>query len=351
MIKIAIMGCGRVAQHYRYIFQTQKLTGYIIVGVADLVFNKAESLGLDFNCPYYDNVDEMILKSKPDLLLVLTPSGGHYQHALNGILKGINVLVEKPITMIPSQGVDILKIARERRLLYGAVFQNRFNPAVLALKEAIDLGRFGKIVTATIRLRWCRYQEYYEDEWHGTWRDDGGVINQQAIHHLDALNWLAGPIHSVCAVAKNRINVLEAEDTMTAVIEFKSGAIGTIEATTAARPIDIEASLSITGELGAATIGGVALNKIEAWNFVNKHPDDSVIPARSSIDVPNGYGLGHAQLLQEVIDTISRNEITPPILAEESIETTKLVHALYASVETRSWTNVNDVRSSIRLGV
>ena len=213
------------------------------------------------------------------------------------------------------------------------------------------MGRFGKIVTATIRLRWCRYQEYYEDGWHGTWRDDGGVINQQAIHHLDALSWLVGPIHSVCAVEKNRINVLEAEDTMVAAIEFRSGAIGTIEATTAARPTDIEASLSITGELGAATIGGVALNKIEVWSFVNKHPDDYAIPTRCSVDVPNGYGLGHAKLLQKVIDTISKNETEPPILAEESIETTKLVHALYVSVETKSWINLSDACLSIRLGV
>ena len=117
------MGCGRVAQHYKYIFQTQNLKGYIIVGVADLVVHRARSLGLDFNCPYYTCVDEMIFSSKPDLLLVLTPSGGHYHHALNGILKGINVLVEKPITMIPSQGIELLKIARGKGLLYGAVVE------------------------------------------------------------------------------------------------------------------------------------------------------------------------------------------------------------------------------------
>ena len=105
--------------------------------------------------------------------------------------------------MLPSQAEELKKIANENKLMYGVAFQNRLNPAITALERAIKDNRFGKIITATIRLRWCRFQDYYEDGWHGTWAMDGGVINQQAIHHIDALNWLFGPIKSVNSIIGN----------------------------------------------------------------------------------------------------------------------------------------------------
>ena len=110
-------------------------------------------------------------------------------------------------------------------------------------------------------MRWCRLQDYYEDGWHGTWKYDGGVINQQAIHHVDALNWLLGPVDSLTATITNRLNNLEAEDTLVSIMKFENGALGTIEATTAARPEDFEASLSVVGENGMVLVGGIALNK------------------------------------------------------------------------------------------
>ena len=174
--------------------------------------------------------------------------------------------------------------------MLGVAFQNRLNPAILKLSEAVNNNRFGKITTGTIRLRWCREQEYYEDGWHGTWAQDGGVINQQAIHHVDALNWLLGPVDSVCATMGNRKNQLEAEDTMVAILRFASGAMGTIEATTAATK-DVEASLSIIGETGMAVVGGIALNKIEVWDFEKPVHGDEEAKQTHSQEVPSGYGL------------------------------------------------------------
>ena len=150
-------------------------------------------------------------------------------------------------------------------LMLGVVYQNRLNPAIQFLKNELNKGVFGKIITASIRLRWARYQDYYEDEWHGTWKQDGGVINQQAIHHVDVMNWLCGPVTEVCATGGNLINNLEAEDTMVGIIKFKNGSFGTIEATTGLRPKDQEASISIVGDKAIATVGGIALNKIEKW--------------------------------------------------------------------------------------
>ena len=349
-ITVAIVGAGRVAQHYRTILDSGAVSGWRISGICDVQADRAASLAGHFGCPSFTEYESMLGRCRPGLVLVLTPSGLHYEHARVALERGLHVLVEKPLTMLPSDGRELARLARSRGLMCGVVFQNRLNPAIRCLREALLEGRFGTIVTATVRLRWCRYQDYYEDGWHGTWASDGGVINQQAIHHVDALNWLLGPVDSVSATTANRLNRLEAEDTMVAVVRFSSGAVGTIEATTAARPQDVEASLSVVGERGTAVVGGIALNAVQLWRFVEPAPNDDDAPRRCSQEVPNGYGLGHGPLLQQVIDALIEGRTDPPVSAEDGIRTTELVHALYRSDEVGGWVRLVDRPVSDRLG-
>ena len=349
-VTVAIVGAGRVAQHYKKILASGAVSGWRMVGVCDLRQDAADRLAHSFGCPAFTDFGTMLNRCRPDLALVLTPSGLHDEHARAALEQGVHVLVEKPIAMRPSQACALATVARDRGLMYGAVFQNRLNPAVRCLREALTQGRFGRIVTATIRLRWCRYQDYYEDGWHGTWANDGGVINQQAIHHVDALNWLLGPVEAVSATTASRLNRLEAEDTMVATVRFTSGALGTIEATTAARPEDFEASLSVVGEQGMAVVGGIALNKVQTWRFVEQCPEDEHTSRKWSQEVPNGYGLGHGPFLQNVIDALREGRTDPPVPAGEGIATSKLVHALYRSDELRAWVSLADNPVSERLG-
>ncbi len=350
VIRIAAVGCGRVAQHYKRILDSGVVSGWQMVGVCDLLEAKANELAGHLQCKAYIDYALMLEQVKPDLVLVLTPSGLHHLHARTALEYGAHVLVEKPIAMLPADAREVQKLAKAKGLMYGVAFQNHLNPAIECLREALAANRFGKIVTATMRLRWCRYQEYYEDGWHGTWAQDGGVINQQAIHHVDALDWLLGPIEAVCATTANRINRLEAEDTMVGVVRFANGALGTIEATTVARPQDYEASLSVVGEKGMALIGGIALNKIETWNFIESQPGDLEAPEKFSREVPNGYGLSHGPLLQAVIDSLCRGSIEAPVSAEQGIRTTELIHALYRSDEVGGWVSLKDTPISARLG-
>ena len=292
----------------------------------------------------------MLEQVRPDLVLILTPSGSHYSHSKLALQMGCNVLVEKPAAMHPFQAQELVNFATISRLMYGVAFQNRLNPAIRCLREALLAGRFGRIVTATVRLRWCRFQSYYEDGWHGTWSQDGGVINQQAVHHLDALNWLLGPVSTVSSISTNRVNQLEAEDTLVAALTFASGALGTIEATTAARPQDFEASLSVVGENGLAVVGGIALNEIQTWSFVEPQESDAEVQSACSQDVPNGYGLSHIQLLQATFDSLLAGVTTPPIPVEDTIPTIELVHALYRSNEERRWVSLFDKPCSRLLG-
>ena len=349
-IRIAVIGCGRVAKHYKKIFNSGVVSNFALIGFHDILSERSQYFADHFNAKSFDNFEEMLEVTKPDLLLILTPSGLHYEHTKIAFQFGCNVLVEKPITMIPEQAIELDKIAKSKDLMYGTAFQNRLNPAIIALKKAIANNRFGKIITATIRLRWCRYQDYYEDEWHGKWAHDGGVINQQAIHHVDAINWLLGPINSVNATITNRLNDLEAEDTLVALMKFKNGSLGTIEATTAARPEDFEASLSIVGEKGMVLVAGIALNKIETWKFVDSIIEDESIPRQFSQNVETGYGISHGPLLQKTIESLQRGSIKPPISAKSALQTSRLIHALYKSDELQDWVNLKDKPISDRLG-
>ncbi|MET1413416.1 Gfo/Idh/MocA family oxidoreductase [Roseibium sp. HPY-6] len=350
-LRVGLLGCGRVAQHYVKILNGDPgVTGLEIVGCADARSQAATATANALNSTAFASLDAMIDGAKPDLVLVLTPSGDHTVHARDALEKGCHVICEKPITLLPGDAYDLAELAASKGLMYGCIFQNRYNPAVMKLKETFAEGRFGRIISACVRLRWCREQSYYEDEWHGTWAMDGGVINQQAIHHVDALNWICGPVERVSAAMANRMNELEAEDTMVAALQFSNGALGTIEATTAARPRDFEASLSIVGEKGMAQIGGIALNTIDTWEFTESRPSDHTVFEEFSRSVPTGYGLSHGPMLQDIADRLLSGDIQPPITALDAVRSVELVHALYKSIESETWVNIGDQPLSSRLG-
>jgi UDP-N-acetyl-2-amino-2-deoxyglucuronate dehydrogenase len=349
-VKLAMLGCGRVAQHHRKILKSNHVGGFSISACCDPVLEKADDMARSFDATVYTEMEDMLATTDAVAVLVLTPSGDHYEHAKKVLESGRHAIVEKPITLIPEQCRELTEYAAENGLMYGVIFQNRYNPAVQHLKRTLELGRFGKLATATIRIRWCRYQDYYEDEWHGTWKMDGGVINQQAIHHVDALNWLFGPVKTVCATLGRQVNSPEAEDTMIAILRMESGVLSTIEATTAARPDDFEASLSVVGEGGTAVIGGIALNEIHTWTFVEPEAEDALVAEQYSQEVPTGYGLSHRVILQDYIDRLAEGRTDAPVSGTDGVRAVELVHAIYASCETTSWVDLADAPRSQLLG-
>ena len=351
MIKISILGCGRVFNHYQKIFKSRKLKNIKIVQVCDKNKKISKQIGKLYNCKSYTDYKKMLNETSANLIIILTPSGLHYEHSNYALKKNLNVLVEKPITLKYDQALKLVNIANKKRLIFSVAFQNRLNPSIVKLKNTLEDNRFGKIVSCSVRLRWCRFQNYYNDDWHGKWSMDGGVLNQQAIHHIDALNYLLGPIETVSSFYTNRMNNLEAEDTLVSILKLKNGALATFEATTAARPKDLEASLTITGEKGEVAIGGIALNKIYKWNFIKKKNSDSKVKKTYSKSVPNGYGLSHIELLNDIFNNINENKKNIKINAKDTISTMKLVHAIYASCERNKPVNLKDNIVSKKLGI
>lgn len=349
-VRTLLLGCGRVAAHYVDVLTGalgESVEGIEIVGTCDVIAQRAQDLADRLGGEPSTDLGQALATLGPDLVVVMTPSGDHHRHARQVLEAGVHVLVEKPVTMRPDEAEDLIALAAERGLHCGVAMQNRLNPAVMAVMAVRE--ELGELVTASARLRWARFQDYYEDGWHGTWAMDGGVINQQALHHLDALQWICGPVEAVCASATRRANVLEAEDTLTAVLRFASGALGTIEATTAARPVDLEASLTLTAANGSVSIGGIALNRIVSWD-VEGH-DEAEVVRRHSREVRSGYGDRHVPILQTMVDAVAGHTSAPAVTATDGAEVIRLIHALYRSVETGGWVRLADDPVSELLGV
>ncbi|MEY3575346.1 MAG: hypothetical protein RLZZ88_489 [Actinomycetota bacterium] len=349
-MRIALVGCGRVAKHYRSMLADPSLNDVRVVSVCDTDQERRNDFAEHFGARATTTVAECIETGNPDLVVVATPSGLHAEHTREALKLDRHVLVEKPAAMLPAEIRTLDALAKQRGLMYGVAFQNRLNPAIQLLREAVLEQRFGAVTSLAVRLRWSREQSYYEDGWHGTWRMDGGVINQQAIHHVDVLQWLFGPIVEVSAAIGNRLNRLEAEDTLVAAFCTESGSLGTIEATTAARPRDFEASLTVTAKGGVARVGGIALNLVEEFDFVAPRDDDARRARESSIQVPTGYGLSHAPLLRQVADRLRDGRTDAPVNAIDSMHTCEVIHALYRSHEVHGWVPVGSETQSARLG-
>jgi len=212
--------------------------------------------------------------------------------------------------------------------------QNRFNVPVVKLRKALVSGRFGKLTLGTVRVRWARHQAYYDqDLWRGTWSMDGGVLTNQASHHVDMLEWMMGDVESVFAKMTTALADVETEDTAIVTLKFKSGALGIIEATTATRPTNLEGSISILGEHGTVVIGGVAVNEMQTWAFEDEQEGDSSVLEEFSVNPPNVYGFGHQAYYEHVVDCVV-NESANLVDGLQGRKSIELISAIYESAET-----------------
>jgi UDP-N-acetyl-2-amino-2-deoxyglucuronate dehydrogenase len=210
------------------------------------------------------------------------------------------------------------------------VKQNRFNPPIRKLKQALESGRFGKLVLGTVRVRWCRKQAYYNEKpWRGTWAMDGGVLANQASHFIDMLIWMMGEVESVMAKTATRIANIEVDDTAVTVLKFANGALGVIEATTATRPVDLEGSISILGEKGSVEIGGYFMNQMKTWNFAEIDKDDQEVWEKHS-KVPDQPAWNHSEFYKDVINSL-RTNTKGLIVGQEGRNSVGLINAINES--------------------
>jgi UDP-N-acetyl-2-amino-2-deoxyglucuronate dehydrogenase len=344
-IQVAVIGCGRIAGHHCR--SIAAVPGVALAAVCDLVADKAKAYGDEFAVPHYNDYRRM-LREHPEIAVVavITPSGMHHEHTLEMLTRwNKHVVVEKPTFMKPSQLIDAFAKAESLGLSIFPVFQNRHNKAVVRVRQALANGELGDIRIVSVRTRWCRPQRYYDlAPWRGTYAQDGGALTNQGIHHVDLLRHLGGEVERVNASMRTLGAQIEVEDSVVATFTYPKGAIGNLEVTTAARPDDFEASLSIVGSKGLAQLGGIAVNELQIFT-----PDPAACATHSEDFSGSVYGHGHQQIYRDLAAHFHAGR-PYPVSRDDALATIRLLNAFYRSDEAGGWVAVDAAAESARLG-
>ena len=326
LINIALVGCGRISEkHLTSIFSLQNRM--ILKAICD---NDNEKLmktkkfisdlpqsninlmdGIQTFNDYEVLLNQISLnKLNIDLLVLCTPSGLHADQCIKAGNLGINVITEKPLATSLIDGYEILNCFKKSEANLFVVLQNRLNPTVSLVKKQIDNGRFGKIYLLTSNVFWQRPQIYYDQaKWRGTKKLDGGAMLNQSSHYVDLMCFLPNlKIKKVSSFANTLGRHIEMEDTAVLNLEYENGAVGNLSVTMLTHPKNIEGSITILGENGTVKIGGIALNKIETWEFKDDNKDDELVDG-ANYEIQSVYGSGHLPFYKEVIDVLNKKNI------------------------------------------
>ena len=329
-IRVGLVGCGRISKkHFQAIKKYDEL---ILVAVCD---NNKIALKKSIKAEGVDGYGDysLFLDHGMDIVILCTPSGVHAEQAILAASRKMHVITEKPMATLWSDALRMINAHMMAGTQLFVVKQNRFNSTLKLLKRALIENRFGKIYSVHINVFWTRPQEYYEQaRWRGTWKMDGGALMNQASHYVDLLTWLIGPVADVHAMTGVLARDIEVEDTAVLNIRWKSGALGSMNVTMLTYPKNLEGSISIIGEKGTVKIGGVATNKIEHWEFLDKCDYDQHA-INHCYEIDSVYGSGHEDYYRDIIKVMHR-ETDVKINGAEGLKSLEILTAAYLSSKT-----------------
>ncbi|WP_416201122.1 MAG: Myo-inositol 2-dehydrogenase [Thermocaproicibacter melissae] len=336
----ALIGCGRISKnHIAAAIANRDIM--VLAAVCDPVAERAEKKAADYfeatgiKPAVYTDYRKMLEELDVDSCAIATESGYHARIALDCIHAGKHTLVEKPMALSTADAELMIAEAKKKGVTLGVCHQNRFNAPIQHLHKALEDGRFGKLVSGTARILWNRTMPYYQQApWRGTWALDGGTLMNQCIHGIDLLQWsLGGEPDTIMAMTGNYLRDIEAEDFGAILIRFKNGAIGIVEGTACIYPKNLEETLTISGATGTAVIGGLAVNRVETWNFETPAPQDTEVEKLVGADPRDVYGSGHNPLYRDFFTAVD-NHTEPLVSGTEGIKGMKIILAAYKSQKT-----------------
>lgn len=333
--RVGIVGCGNIFPMHA--FSVDRLENAELVAVCDVKENRAIDKAEQFNCKYYLDYKEMIDKEKLDVIHICTP---HYLHAPIAIYaadKGINILTEKPMSIHLEDARAMITAAKDNNVTLGVIFQNRYNPGPILIKESLDNGLLGKIYSGKLFVTWNRSDEYYsKSDWKGTWdKEGGGVIIDQAIHTMDLLRWFVNSeIDYIDASISNRAHeIIEVEDAAEGVIKYKNGVVTAfhcINYYTYDAPVEIE----IHCENGIAKmVGDKAYIKLKNGRELSAGPNPN-----EKMDYGKGvkqyWGVSHSKQVANYYNAFEEGKVLD-IPGDEAIKTQEMICAIYKSGKER----------------
>ncbi|MBE7001962.1 MAG: Gfo/Idh/MocA family oxidoreductase [Ruminococcaceae bacterium] len=255
-----IIGCGIIS--VSHVGAIRALDNAKLVGAYDAVPERAANFAKENECQAFETLEAMLACSDVDIVCICTPSGLHADAAVAAANAGKHIIVEKPMAITRDQLNRIVEAVERNGVQLGSICQLRFSNDVKRLKAAIADGEFGRLLLGDVYMKMYRSPEYYASAgWRGTWAmDGGGVLMNQGIHGIDLLQYLMGPVKAVSAVCRTMDRDIEVEDTAVATVEFASGAVGIIEATTCMNP-GRDNRIEILGTKGHFTFTGDAITE------------------------------------------------------------------------------------------
>jgi UDP-N-acetyl-2-amino-2-deoxyglucuronate dehydrogenase len=328
-IKIAIIGCGRISKnHFESIEKHNGELELAAICETDPVVRSEHAER--YKVPAYHDLEEMLGQEQLDLVVLCTPSGTHPNQGVLVAKHGVHVMTEKPMATRWDDGVRMVKACDDAGVRLFVVKQNRLNTTLRLVKRAVTERRFGKIHLVHLNVFWTRPQSYYDqgNGWRGTWEFDGGAFMNQASHYVDLLDWLIGPVEKVQAMMSTTRDI-EVEDTGVLNVKWRNGALGSMSVTMLTYPQNLEGSITILGEKGTVRVGGVAVNDIQLWQFVEPKEYDQQIQY-ANYETTSVYGFGHPLYYKNVIDVL-RGNAEPETDGREGLKSLELLIAAYLS--------------------
>ncbi len=287
----------------------------------------------EYAFPLSADLDAILADGSIDIVAILTPPNTHRDLVVRCAQAGKHVLLEKPLEISTQRALEMVGACERAGVTLGIVLQHRFRPAGQKLAAMLRAGDLGKLVGCSTSIRLWRPQSYYDEPSRGTKaRDGGGVLITQSIHTLDLMLSLAGPIVEVTGYAATTpVHRMETEDMVCAAVRFQNGALGVIDATTAAFP-GFPERIEIIGELATAVLAGSELTvrhhdgrttKIEAASGGGG-------TGANPMDFPHDW---HRDLIADFLDAVDQKR-APRISGREALRVHCLIDALLETAAT-----------------
>jgi UDP-N-acetyl-2-amino-2-deoxyglucuronate dehydrogenase len=327
-IRIGLVGCGAIStQHLEAI---AAVDGLRLSAVASASTDRARAVAERWGVPWFTRLEDLLGRDDVDAVTICTPSGLHPEHALEALHSGRHVVVEKPIALSVADAEAVINAGRERGLLVATISQRRFEPALGALRAAVEAGALGRIVLINAEGLYHRPQSYYDSAaWRGTRDLDGGVLMNQAIHMIDLVRWIGGPVVLVAGHVTTLGHQMEAEDTASVSLRFRSGALGEIVATTCATP-EFPTELRVYGDQGHVRIVG---EDVAEWDVPGVPAptvvaDEPIVPGGGATRTWGTNALGYLRQYGDFVEAI-RTGRPPAVTGEDGRNAVEIITAAY----------------------
>jgi UDP-N-acetyl-2-amino-2-deoxyglucuronate dehydrogenase len=333
-MSFALIGAGNIAKIYVDAFAQIPLARICVISNRSETTGRAlaERVGADWTPVYTDAVS----RTDVDAVVIATPSGTHAEIAIAAAAAGKHLLVEKPIDITLPRVDSIIGAAEKAGVILACVFPLRFAAGVHKAKEALDAGRLGRLTLADCYVKWYRPQRYYDGSWRGTRAlDGGGALMNQAIHSIDLLRWLAGPVKSIVGRTGTLAHEIETEDTASALVTFENGALGVIQGATSCWPGE-PARVELHGDRGTIVIeeGQIAKWELQDGSLEEKETM-LTLEKQDGSGATDPMAIGSEMHRRQIVDLIeaTRDGRPPAIEGAEARRSVEIIRAIYQSVE------------------